>query len=449
MPPWGESVTADEFAHGLRLGLGRVIVWLRAHPSSEFRDLILHACTHNLAFDRQVDGSREDYLFDLVQASSEPDYYYGRLMEALLGPNDEALYPEQMFRLLRLWAAHGHPTARRDMYSAFETGCIVGDDAGADAIITLDHADGLIFVAEWLGKLKRDYILDYYGDARVLDYAKDIGLAAPLEILWQATHAHPAIGVFLERVANYELHEERTQKGPTRDPVTVSYTELREALDNIATKRLPVPAKAWGEFASEADLRHVAQDLLTESHPERLRRMLQVFWKRAYPLGPEPLIALMQHPAERVPVIALGALEAMPPHPAVRALALRLLAGSDQMAARAVGVLEHQFQPGDHALVEALKDRLTDPEAWHSYNFDAVDFYVAHPDPAGEARVMLALYEHNPCNNCRKKMVDRLIALNALPDWMAAECRLDASLRIRKTMAAYDNAAAQAATAPR
>jgi hypothetical protein len=45
---------------------------------------------------------------------------------------------------------------------------------------------------------------------------------------------------------------------------------------------------------------------------------------------------------------------------------------------------------------------------------------------------MLALYEHGPCSLCREAAIEILEDMDAVPAWLAAEARLDASPNIRK-----------------
>ena len=50
--------------------------------------------------------------------------------------------------------------------------------------------------------------------------------------------------------------------------------------------------------------------------------------------------------------------------------------------------------------------------------------------------VLRLLYERGPCTNCRKKAIELLRQLGALPDWLLAECRYDASESLREAAGA-------------
>jgi hypothetical protein len=55
----------EEFAGWLRQGLGRAAVFLTGHDSVPYREILLHACTHNLAYN-PCEDSRVPYLLDLI-----------------------------------------------------------------------------------------------------------------------------------------------------------------------------------------------------------------------------------------------------------------------------------------------------------------------------------------------------------------------------------------------
>jgi hypothetical protein len=58
--------------------------------------------------------------------------------------------------------------------------------------------------------------------------------------------------------------------------------------------------------------------------------------------------------------------------------------------------------------------------------------------PAADAvPVLLALYEHGPCTNCRMDAVEMIRRLGALPDWLLEECRYDPSEDLREAADAW------------
>jgi hypothetical protein len=95
-----------------------------------------------------------------------------------------------------------------------------------------------------------------------------------------------------------------------------------------------------------------------------------------------------------------------------------------------VDLLIENYEPGDVERIEKLLVEAPDTEEFHSIGFSALHLLESHPEAEGVA-ILLKLYEHGPCSLCRRRCVERLHALDAVPGWMLGECRHDANLDLR------------------
>jgi hypothetical protein len=426
------NMDIDEFEKSLVIGLGRAIVFLRGGNATAYRPVILQACIHNWAFDNQLEGNRAEFMHDVISLTNEIGFYRDEILAALRvsGDDDDA---DQLFDLARLFAQEGDSDARRAIYEKFLENCAAADDTGATAIIELDKAEGLIFVADTMGDNLRpdtENWVDY-----LLGAAKEAGVSDPLQILIAAVPEHDGIRSFLARVDDNRAARE-AKLSRLRDPGLITYDEIKQSIVDTAPTELPTTPRGWGRHASEADLQRAALDLFQQSQPKRIRAYLRIFSQRRFPLDPSRLIELAANPDRSVAMAALMALANIR-HPDVRSLAMGLIATDGEMAGRAVDLLTMNYEPGDHALIEGLATQPLSAEAYHLFGFSTLDFYAAHPQAASEERVMLLLYENGPCTFCREKAIDRLVALKRLPQWMADAGRYDASPDIRAKMAAY------------
>jgi hypothetical protein len=315
----------------------------------------------------------------------------------------------------------GDAEARAAMYARFNANCALGREIGGRSIIELDGQAGLLAVAAALGEHPGDED-DWYPDY-LLGVAKDYGITDPWQTLQEASSADPHISAFLARVQAYRDRE--STRRPHRDAEALSYADVNAYITGTSTAPLPVGLPQWGKIASDEDLRAAALDLQSETNPKRLRRYLRIFMRRPFPLKPDGLIRLVAHEDRLVSTPALHALMNVR-HPDVRALALRLFETPDRLACQAVGMLVENYEPGDHARIEALAYQLTDYDALHSLGIRINGFYDAHPDADSEERVLRHLYENDPCSLCRGRIVLRLQKLGRLPDWMEEEVRYDA-----------------------
>lgn len=100
-------------------GLGRCIVELKTRGVSEHtRDLVLWACSNNLAFDAQIEGTRAVYLFDMVRYFPNATPFVSCIGTALRTSFHRAdgLFP-QSCELLGLLAGEGISAARDALWA--------------------------------------------------------------------------------------------------------------------------------------------------------------------------------------------------------------------------------------------------------------------------------------------------------------------------------------------
>ena len=150
------------------------------------------------------------------------------------------------------------------------------------------------------------------------------------------------------------------------------------------------------------------------------------------------LTSLVRHPDDRVIHAAANALSQIA-DPRIRPLALDVLANpalSGWRRSSGVDMLLSNFEPGDEALLTGLLTTPRDVNELHWMGMGTLDVLKANPS-ADAAPVLLALYEHGPCTNCRMDAIEWLGQLGALPDWLLEECRYDASEYLREAADAW------------
>jgi hypothetical protein len=411
----------SEFQRLLEIGLGRAVIYARDHDVTPYRDAILNACLHNLAYDRQCEGNRAEFMYDIIQFSSEKEFYRKKILTALAGAWED--WDPQVFDLARLFAQDGDVEAHKIIYDTFTKNC-QQDHANGVALIKLDGLEGFLFVANQIGA---QLLADDASEDDYLLYVLEekYGKKEAHMALEQTFTENPEVKAYVSAIMHHRSESQRKAENRRPNSSAVSYEQLKPVIDHY---RLSLAH--WGERASNTDFEQAATDALAELDPRRLRAYLSLFRDRRFPLDHHWLQEQVFSPVERVPWLAIKAL-AIIAHPDVRALSLSLMDSVSEVRCRAVELLTNNFQTGDHVIVEKFAGDLQDVAEIHSLGFGVLDFYKAHPHPESEARIMLTLYEKKPCTQCREDFVDRLIALNALPDWMREECQYDANPDIR------------------
>lgn len=387
-------------------------------------DIILDACLHAKAHDRQIEGSRAEYMLDIVRRTGDPSFYKNRVVDALSAEADEwdAL---QRFQMATLLAQEGDQRARHAIEVAFERQ--IGssmEDAFAEEFIRLDGIAGLLFAA---GRIGSRLIVDRerWADDYLLSTAEDTYGREPVwDALRDLAKTDENISAYMDAVnANRWL----CQECPRPDPSTLRYEQIRAM---IASGKPEGVLADWGMIADSTELELAAWDLIHELDSTRLRSYLLIFRKRAFPLGSDHLLQLLGMAAGPVPRHALTALGNLQDDK-VRRLALSLVEAGSPLRGYSVSLLTNNFRPGDHELVKAWCDAEQDAQILNDFDRSLAKFFNAQPNDSMESQILRMLYDREPCSHCRCFIVERLLQLNSLPDDLRAESEHDSYLKTR------------------
>lgn len=415
----------SDFERGLAQGLGRPLRVLQKHRVRPYREAILHACTHDLRYDGQCEDVRGDYLYEVIQATGEPEYYRGKILSALLAPiEEEAVF--QMLQIARRFAQEGDALSRAAIYSVIVREAADNEFWNADELILLDGIPGLLFVVE---RYLRSEIEaeDYLPSSWVELIEEQQGKEAAWKALEVVADSHSPFAGWLETVRQCRRSIE--ERGPWTGPPQRSYAEVRELIAERGIKASV--SLRWAEKASEEERQQASADLLREQDEGRLVAYLKLFRYSPFPGEHRRLIGLARSENRQLAHAALSAL-ALIVHPDIRALAYELMQ-QPCWYGKAVELLIKNYQAGDYRLIEKLWEQEMDADDLHFLGMGVRHFTKAHLVPEAE-RSLLLLYEKGPCSICRSGAVDRLIALNLLPEHIRAECLHDAYRHTREAV---------------
>ena len=65
----------EAFTRAIDNGLGRAILWLRQHPWRPYEEAITHVCLHTTAFDPQCEGSRAEYVHEIIGLTDAAQHF--------------------------------------------------------------------------------------------------------------------------------------------------------------------------------------------------------------------------------------------------------------------------------------------------------------------------------------------------------------------------------------
>jgi len=441
------KMEVSEFQRIVNNGMGRTILYLQQSDSAPYREAILNACLHNAAYDAQVEGSRAQYMVDVIHLTHELDFYRNAILNALSLPNTDDWDVRHLLDQASIFAKAGDEHARQIVYDTVLNP--QASDPDFDILVKLDGVNGLIAVIETIwqadSEAKQDFLAPYgYGNYLLEQLEAIHGADQTRNMLITAAESHPAIKEFLESIAvspAVQTHSVKRQQS-----LEVSYdNQLAWLSASTNFHNPPVEWSTWGKYATDDDLVRAANDLLqlADDEVQKIAVYLKAFQKRMFPLDPTRLIfwasqidnrsiwledGTIDYKA-RCSLYALNALEWVRDW-RVRELALSLIKSNNNVG-RAVALLAANFVEDDWLLIEELSKSHSKLDDYHNLGWSVLDVFEAYPTTAAITTLM-NLYEFNPCSACRGKFVKCLASLNAVPQWMLEECKHDCNLDLRE-----------------
>lgn len=444
--PTAAHIDAATFVRRLNHGFGRVIAFLAASGTrtDDFRDLILHACGHLTAYDTQCESGRPQYLYDIIHATGDPEFYAARTRD-MLNSNDKTLYHAQLYGLCGLLARNGGDVAsRRAVYERFASNPAGEYRDGAEAIVDMDGVAGYRFIADQLLRAPLDAEDDWEEAYLLQQFEAHLADVGTPNAVWDAAATDAAFAEYLAGVREKRARWTARRNEPAKPRPT--YQEIRTAIDDPEENIAPFPqdSKADGEKRpSSAAQRHrwqligrrcapdvldrVAADLLTEHDRDRLLKLTQIFQTQPFFLAIDRLLDLARSPDTDLRSAARDALSNVH-HPRIRALALEIAADEPLDA---VLLLQHSATVADAHLIAEIASAEYSDDDHHRIGFIIRQVVATLSTPAF-ASALIHVYDNGPCTMCRYHTVERLLAMDHLPDWIRDECRHDAYVPTRQ-----------------
>jgi hypothetical protein len=144
----------QRFKSAIKRGTGEAHLLMKANPDVDFSKDIITAALTNFSYDNQFEGSRADYVFELIQLSGKKEKIRQAILKGLATERKDTWSLDQLFAITTLFAKQGDKEAKKAIYKRFYKKTIRGYRwAGEQAIIELDGLEGLKYIAAIKGKI--------------------------------------------------------------------------------------------------------------------------------------------------------------------------------------------------------------------------------------------------------------------------------------------------------
>lgn len=434
-----KQLTREEFAAALRKGQGRAFLHVLQYGLDDVADLVLEACIHNQIYDKYFESGRGDWLFSMFENSPRFKTFRDAILNALKterNPKDLL----QLTRLARNIAEQGNMEMRQALGEVVYR--VAADPSVQDWIGVWDWLDlegetGLLELARIFGqRLIADPDDDVYWG--LLDRDDYPSMKAFLDEHYENDTAIKAYRDYLlirqAELAPVETGAEESKVSRRRKRSSKEYT-LAEILESARSKNEHRSYRylSFGYQASKEERETIYNQLLVETDPLTLERLLWVFRRRPLPGLDEKIFSWANSSIEGLRSAAIVAL-AQVSDEHVHALAREKAAAGSLLGADngALSLFRKNYDPSDADFInQALAALEPGSDDAHSIGSDVIYLANNYKDIQLKQAVLWS-YENTPCAFCRLGTIEWLNEYQLLPDELRFECQFDGEWEIQE-----------------
>jgi hypothetical protein len=416
---------SELFKQAIKNGTGEAILLLKENPSADFDQYILEACTHNLAYDPQCEGSRSEYLSEILSLSRDKEKIENEIFKQLDNPSNDHWDTILLFDLAAVLAQNGNENARKVIYDRYEKNLKAEYDfVETEVLVTLDGLKGLEFAANIQGE-KIELDSTYWADNYLIEVCKEhYPESSPQKHLEEKSQNNKYIETFLSKI---EEIESLRRKGKT-----INKRSLSQLLQLIEEgKTVPIISGKW---LKDEEVLKVANLLLIEEDDKKIQPYLRLLSRTQYPLDISNLLPFLDTDNEGVKHSTLKILEKIEDY-IIRELIDRNYTNYSYLNEH-IEFFVSNFLEKDIGVLCDILDTLEDEEEIHSFGMVIRDIFdknvIKHP-----SKLLNKLYMANNCSICRAAFIKKLISAQQLSDKILREMRYDCEPDIRQLADTY------------
>ena len=435
----------------MQCGLGRCIIELNTCEDKEkYREIVLWGCLNNLSYDTQVEGTRAEYVYELIVAYHDDEYFLMPLIDKFLkSPIKDYRSFAHFCDLLCCFAWAGHESAAAALHNKYDelyprllkkrkTDRYDFDRDNYErvsiAVASLEGIEAFIKIATDMGNLflQNPNYDGFDFEWFYVCFKNRTGERKLVRIIERESKKSAAVKAFYDYIRQEqertkrlleERNDNREDERNAEDIIELAQNNGLEYLDCMRFRRT----------ADDDQKLLLAKAIIEEPDLDKKAQMLNAFYRddEGFPLSPEEIISYTKLDNEKLSENAFDAI-AYSKDIAVREYAIQLLQ-SGQKLVQAIRMLIMNYQMQDKDLLLSSLDKLrvnyTDEDDWHSVVRSILDAFGRKDKLPKEC--LLFIYNKSLCSFCREYAVTELAKRRWLSDDLKAECALDSNFNIR------------------
>jgi hypothetical protein len=439
--PINRAEADNDFSFALRRGLGRAVQYTRDNGVDGVADSLLANCLKNMAYDRQCEGSKAEWLFEMIGSSRQFDWFASSILDGLMVAEDDYDL-DHLCRFASLIARRGTMRAADLLREKVLGQSFDGSLFGIEALARLDGVDSLVEIARRIGQSakqdQRAWVspLDAYVDDETLVRlandrlellsGSDSDIAKFLDVLKQDAARTSSVPKLSKEERDTQQREKARQELKLGDIFNQAGSHVGEYAGRYMR---------FGRFAAtDAELRLVLQRFADETDEDACLRLLWVFRRAKMPEIPEKVwmaaisengrlreaacCALAQVEDQRIGDFARNQLSLNP---------------TSRVNVELLELFGRNFNDGDDVLIlDSLpRIKLRDDDDAHAAGMAVLAIWEHNQLPSLGALLEWA-YFWTPCSVCRNTIVKNMVESGICPDDMLRECLLDSEKETRQ-----------------
>lgn len=412
------------FRSSIRRGTGEAYLIMQNNPTVDFSTDIIKASLTNYAYDGQSENSRALYLSELIALSKQRDKIRKELLQGLATEQDDTWALTQLFDLAKIFAQSCDTEARQVIYDKFFNNIVDHSDwVGYSEILELDGLDGLIFIADKIGKALEKNPDDWQDDMIIDHFQRENPKVKAYGELEKASKQNRFIKIYLDNIKRTE----ENRKNHVREKVEYNNI-IEEALLCKPYIRL------WKRKITDKQLTAIANQLLIEKNKINQEKLLYVFNKFKFPFDNEFILQLAkQKPTSknRIVEFAIDALQLLQSKN-IRQFALEQLKTTKRPEGF-TNILISNYKSGDYKLLTTLATKFNDEHIIENLASSYIDIYKANKTKECQ-EPLEAIYAKLTCGIHRKGIIEVLIDNKVLSDKIKQEIKYDSYLETRQLL---------------
>lgn len=264
--------------NAIKRGTGEAHLIVMQHPEIDFSKEILEGIKKNFAYDCQCEGSRDRYIFDLINFSTQKEFLIEQACKELYLAKNDSWDLFHLYDIVCLFALDGSKDAKKHIRKRFRMEMKEDHWAGERNLLKIDGIKGLLYIAQEKGE-----IFSIYGDEwedcslsyMVDNFQQENPAVNVMKILEKASKNNVFIQTYLEK-----YKEEKSKPKKEREKVAWNYNAVTERLN---TKKFFILSQEKVSEISEEDILSFADDFLKEINEDRKIRYLRIFGYTKFP----------------------------------------------------------------------------------------------------------------------------------------------------------------------